>query len=774
MHMKNRLTLLVLVLGGLAWSFSPVVAQRLKIVPDADTLFVCPDSSIALQAIGAVNYRWAPTALATPSNGPSVKVKPNQNTWVFVEAFVNGQLERDSVLLILARPSISLSALDPLSVCRGVPVRLRATTNTRGQGISWSPSAGLSSATGAAVTARPANTTTYTATVDVTGCKATASISVTIAPQRADISNPDTVFACKGSRTTLLATTSTGTAQNLSWRAADNSVSAANVLSLTVQPRRTTKYFATFVTPQCTTVDSVLVVIDSLPVQTITLDPQKEAYCQGEIVVAKSDTYENLAYPFIRHKWVPARIGPGAPQVDFQTPDTLWNMVIGTIDSVLLLRATRNRGCVDTARILVPVIKPKVITITPTNPVLCPGDAVQLQASFQGQGEIKWEPTTGLSCTDCRNPSARPTQTTNFTITVTEKGCPSSASREVVVLPPPALLVPSNPTICLGATIALNTLSDAGTTYRWTGPNNFTSTEALLRVSPAVTSSYRVTAQRGNCPAVTRDVTVTVIQPGTVSVPADQTICPNTPVTLTATGTGVNSAFTWRGGGQTSNQASITVSNLRQTTRFDLTYTWGPNCGTLTRSVTVNVTPVPTIIDFSFEPADARSAGVPLGDAVRVTATTSPTVPTGVTYSWFANDQPIPGNALTVEHLPTANPTVYKLRITTTGSNCVVELAAPPIAVVDPVFDIPNAFTPNNDNRNDFFNVVFRGNIQVREFQIFNRWGQLVYNNDNPSEGWDGTFNGNPAPSDVFLYKLVLLYPDGSERRKNGEVTLIR
>ena len=87
---------------------------------------------------------------------------------------------------------------------------------------------------------------------------------------------------------------------------------------------------------------------------------------------------------------------------------------------------------------------------------------------------------------------------------------------------------------------------------------------------------------------------------------------------------------------------------------------------------------------------------------------------------------------------------------------------------------IPNAFSPNNDNSNDRFRVLISGDIEIVEFKVFNRWGQLVYDNENGLEGWDGTFNGNPQPSDVYAYLIVLRFPDGQEVVEKGDVTLIR
>ena len=98
---------------------------------------------------------------------------------------------------------------------------------------------------------------------------------------------------------------------------------------------------------------------------------------------------------------------------------------------------------------------------------------------------------------------------------------------------------------------------------------------------------------------------------------------------------------------------------------------------------------------------------------------------------------------------------------------------------------VPNIFSPDNDGENDFFNVTFftgttpsmavdMGPIAVTTFKIFNRWGELVYNNENPTQGWDGMHNDEPAPSDVYIYMIEITLPNGSIESFQGDVTLIR
>ncbi len=71
-----------------------------------------------------------------------------------------------------------------------------------------------------------------------------------------------------------------------------------------------------------------------------------------------------------------------------------------------------------------------------------------------------------------------------------------------------------------------------------------------------------------------------------------------------------------------------------------------------------------------------------------------------------------------------------------------------------PLYELPNAFTPNGDDRNDLFQPRALCFVERVELRIFNRWGQLVFETVNPSIDWDGTnLNGDPLPSGTYFYK---------------------
>lgn len=94
------------------------------------------------------------------------------------------------------------------------------------------------------------------------------------------------------------------------------------------------------------------------------------------------------------------------------------------------------------------------------------------------------------------------------------------------------------------------------------------------------------------------------------------------------------------------------------------------------------------------------------------------------------------------------------------------------ILVYDRLFELPNAFTPNADQNNDRFRPVLYAGTLLR-LSIWSRWGELVYEGNSP-DGWDGTFEGEAAPSDVYVFQMLVRLPNGVEEQKFGDLTLLR
>ena len=96
----------------------------------------------------------------------------------------------------------------------------------------------------------------------------------------------------------------------------------------------------------------------------------------------------------------------------------------------------------------------------------------------------------------------------------------------------------------------------------------------------------------------------------------------------------------------------------------------------------------------------------------------------------------------------------------------------------------PNAFTPNDlgpsdgsyepdQLNNDIFFPIQKG-VQEYKLQIFNRWGELIFQSEDVNIGWDGYYRGELCKQDVYVWKVRALFSDGEEIEKAGDVTLLR
>ena len=89
---------------------------------------------------------------------------------------------------------------------------------------------------------------------------------------------------------------------------------------------------------------------------------------------------------------------------------------------------------------------------------------------------------------------------------------------------------------------------------------------------------------------------------------------------------------------------------------------------------------------------------------------------------------------------------------------------------------IPNTFSPNGDGVNDGFRVYFQDACTPSSFalEVYNRWGSLVFQSEDPNASWDGRYRGRLHPQDVLVYFCRLTFPDGEVYEAKGDVTLIR
>jgi gliding motility-associated-like protein len=119
-------------------------------------------------------------------------------------------------------------------------------------------------------------------------------------------------------------------------------------------------------------------------------------------------------------------------------------------------------------------------------------------------------------------------------------------------------------------------------------------------------------------------------------------------------------------------------------------------------------------------------------------------------------------------------PGIYRVTLAVTNQYGCVDTAETNIVIKVPEhIYIPSAFSPNGDNKNDYFSVKAQ-NINAMSVMIYNRWGEQIYNSADPLFMWDGTYRGSPAQEEVYVYLIKAVGFHGKQIDVTGSVTLLR
>lgn len=125
------------------------------------------------------------------------------------------------------------------------------------------------------------------------------------------------------------------------------------------------------------------------------------------------------------------------------------------------------------------------------------------------------------------------------------------------------------------------------------------------------------------------------------------------------------------------------------------------------------------------------------------------------------------------DHLFNASGTFNVCLTASNAAGCSDTICKPVAARINPLLDVPNAFTPGKFGVNGLITVEGFG-ISRMDWKIYNRWGQLIFTSNNKKSGWDGTFKNVLQPMDVYTYTLDAEFSDGKKVRKTGDITLLR
>lgn len=371
----------------------------------------------------------------------------------------------------------------------------------------------------------------------------------------------------------------------------------------------------------------------------------------------------------------------------------------------------------------------------------------------------QWSPASGLDNATAANPIASPQQTTKYYV---DALLPDNSSIRdsitITVLPAPVATVSNDTIICRGAVVPLQ--ASGGNAYLWTPSASLNDSRISNPISSATENiTYRVFVSATNGCSDEDSVRIQVRPYPNFSASGDLSICVGEAALLTATG---GDRYNWSPVSLVSDpQASTTSARPSSNTIFSVTISEQTCQYDTTIHLPVEIHNNPVVTATSSNDIDC-------------TTPTSQLMAQGASsYTWS------PATGLDNSSIP--NPisfvetnTVYQV-IGTDEFGCTasatVEIKSEKAG--EPGFVLPNAFTPNNDGRNDCFGIKRWGSADVQLFTIYNRWGKIVFQTKDPGDCWDGKFNQKPQPQGGYCYVILANTFCGPVKR-TGMITLIR
>jgi gliding motility-associated-like protein len=366
--------------------------------------------------------------------------------------------------------------------------------------------------------------------------------------------------------------------------------------------------------------------------------------------------------------------------------------------------------------------------------------------------------------------------TYNIYLYVTDSVCllTDTAEITITVLDSIQLSVPTIAELCspVPMTFSANSFGTADY-FVWSSNSQFTDTlnvstsDSILQITPQGTTTYYVMAGNASCSKVD-SVYVSFIS-SSLQLFAEDSLCLGESTTINAINLNPSISFiyTWGPDSLLIGPNGANQVNVSPDTSQYIYVTASASNGCIVQdSILITVS---QLTDQTVQ-ASAASYLIPEG-----TETTLYGSPSGLNYTWEPSEfiNVLQGDSAST--LALDQTTLFTL----TGSDGICEKSDTVLIKVygyvcgPPYIYIPNAFTPNGDDENDVLYV--RGMLlESMLFRVFDRWGELVFESTNRSDGWDGTFKGRPLDPDVYDYYLQAVCIDGEENILKGNVTLMK
>ncbi len=408
--------------------------------------------------------------------------------------------------------------------------------------------------------------------------------------------------------------------------------------------------------------------------------------------------------------------------------------------------------------------------------ILCYGQSTTLTSTVTGGTPgytYNWQPgnLTGSSAI------VSPTVTTGFSLTVTDsKGCVGAPKVYSVTVNPPITINSgaNSLTVCPNVTtsVSINPIGGNGIyTYNWV-PGNITTNTLSVNLASTVVYTVTINDGCGSTPAVST-VSINVFQVQNPSFTVSSTKgCEPFCTTFSNTSTGTTTAL-WNFGDFSPPVQSPVVTHCYTnpgTYSVSLMITNNYGCKfTLIKPNIITVYGKPKA-DFVQHP---NQIDLNTNDAVFENASVNAT-----SFSWSLDGIPMSSQnefSYSFSQVACYNVQLIASNVGTNGNTC-RDTITKEICVTEGFnFWIPNAFSPDLDDKNDYFYPKGTGWVEKDfVFEIYNRWGTLIFRTTDTTGRWDGTYGGSRATDEIYVWHIFVRDIYDEEHDYRGHVLIMR
>jgi gliding motility-associated-like protein len=270
------------------------------------------------------------------------------------------------------------------------------------------------------------------------------------------------------------------------------------------------------------------------------------------------------------------------------------------------------------------------------------------------------------------------------------------------------------------------------------------------------------------CNSITDSIQITLVSPLTVGFNNTET-CIGQPMIFndtTVINTGTITGWQWDFGDGISSASQNPIHIFDNTGTYDISLIVTSSLGCdyqIIRTLTINTAPV---AGFTINPNPAKTDE-------NISFTDASSGATG--WAWTFGDGLGTSNSQNSSYSYSSGGSYTITQIVTSIYGCTDTISNTIKIEDDSYFPplVPTGFSPNGDGENDQL-VVLGGPFIEIELKVYNNWGNLIFESDDPAIGWDGTWKGKAQPPGDYIYTVKAVTVDGEEFSSNGSVSIIK